>query len=125
VVIAAVSVVLLRPDLVGLSGLQGLPGAGSDATGASGLTLVEPDSTVSKLPERFAWTRDPKAEQYRFELFDAAARPVTMVLTTDTVLVMDSDVDVVPPVGHWTVTPMTQGLTPLGPPVTSQYRVKK
>jgi len=119
VVSAVVSLVVLRP------GLTGLPGIGSRSGGTPGFAVVEPDSMLSKLPGRFVWTRAAEAEQYRFELFDAMARPVTMVLTADTVLVMDPEVDVVPPEGHWSVTPMTQGLTPLGEPITSRYRVTK
>jgi len=122
VLTAVVSILMLRPGWFGLSGVPGLSGMSS--RGASGFTLLEPDSTVSRLPERFVWTRDPRAEQYRFELFDASAHPVTMVLTTDTLVVMEAGVDVVPEKGEWSVTPMTLGLTPLGDPVTSRYEVR-
>jgi hypothetical protein len=125
VVSAALSILILRPGLLGLSGVPGLSGPGSSSSDPAGFVLVEPDSTVSELPTRFVWTRDPDAEQYRFELFDASSRPMTMVLTTDTMLVMDPDQDVVPTQGHWSVTPMTLGLTPLGDPISSRYRVRK
>lgn len=124
VLTAMVSILVLRPGWLGLAGVPGLAGMGSHSGSASRFVLLEPDSTVSKLPGRFVWTRDPRAEQYRFELFDASAHPVTMVLTTDTLLVMEAGIDVVPPKGQWSVTPMTQGLTPLGEPVTSRYEVR-
>jgi hypothetical protein len=46
--------------------------------------LIEPLGTLSGPPERFLWSRDPAAELYRLEVFDASGELFTAAVLRDT-----------------------------------------
>jgi len=68
--------------------------------------LLAPVGALAAPPERFAWTRDPSATGYRFELRDAAGRLVATRVTSDTVITA-AEIGAEPPAaGDWSVVPL-------------------
>lgn len=67
---------------------------------------LAPVGALAAPPERFAWTRDPAAAGYRFELRDAGGRPVATRVTSDTVITAADLGAALPAAGDWSVVPL-------------------
>lgn len=73
---------------------------------ASAVRLLEPLGAIAGPPARFAWTSDPGAAGYRFELSDAEGRVVATRLVPDTALAAASLGAPLPAAGTWGVVPI-------------------
>lgn len=81
------------------------PGPVRRGDGIAVRTLA-PVGALAATPERFAWTRDPSAAGYRFELRDAGGRLVATRVTADTAIAAADLGAPVPPAGDWSVVPI-------------------
>lgn len=67
---------------------------------------LAPAGALAAPPESFAWTRDPSATGYRFELRDADGRLVATRVTADTVIAAADLGGALPARGDWSVVPL-------------------
>ena len=82
--VAALAIVLLRPFFLPSDvGDEPVLRTGADARFA----LVQPTGTTPMFPRRFVWRAVDRASEYRWELYDDAARRVAVEVVADTVLV--------------------------------------
>ena len=73
---------------------------------AAAAAPLEPTGEVSSAPRRFVWSRDPAAESYRVDLFDAAGAVIGTAVTADTSLEVAALAATPPAAGEWQVTPL-------------------
>jgi hypothetical protein len=105
-VAAVLAAVVLIPRL----GDRRTPESGPLFRGEEGaVRLLRPLGEPSGPPHVFQWTRDPEADRYRFEIFDAEAHPVFQTVTRDTFLILPELPLVVAPeaAALWRVVPLT------------------
>lgn len=94
--------------------------------GASpGVTLIEPRGEINAPPERLVWTRDPVADAYRVELFDAEGRLVLTLLTADTTASLVGHAQAPPAAGEWRVTPIDADGAERPAPPAGRYRLRR
>lgn len=100
--------------------------------GAARVTVaLEPIGAVERFPERFAWSADPLAQRYRFELYDAAARLRHTQVTSDTVTTVPPALQTEAaggtppwPGGAWRVVPIDAGGHELAAPPLQRFEVE-
>lgn len=106
-VAATLLAVWMLPHLVGPRRASG-PAPGDDLVRgeAAAVRLVVPAGAVDAAPTRFTWTRDPGAESYRVEIFDAEGTRVATAVTRDTTLDAATLPAPAPGAGDWRVVPI-------------------
>ena len=81
---------------------------GDDVVRGGGVAAqpLEPTGDLAGTPARFVWSRDPGAQSYRVELFDAQGAVIATVVTADTTLAVEALTPSPPAAGEWKVTPL-------------------
>ncbi len=100
--------------------------------GAARVTVaLEPIGAVERFPERFAWSADPLAQRYRFELYDAASTLRHTQVTNDTVTTLPPALQAEAaggtrpwPGGSWRVVPIDAAGHELAAPPLQRFEVE-
>lgn len=100
-IVLGVSMWRTRPPVPGPA-----PGQDTIRGVVPGMRALAPAGDVASTPVAFVWTRDPRAESYRVEIFDESGTPVTTHLTADTTVSVERLGVTLPAAGTWRVTPI-------------------